>query len=168
MKGIFTDLEAQYPELFQYRRWRSRQGMELPFTARQRKNVEKSMSLAVVRIMEEDWDSLVTELGSRCVPEEILKAIRQRIQDWVKTNPRGSVKLIDELINYYPTCVLLTASIKRRLQDCRKKPGRQVKKEEIYTDTLKAYWATLEYIISTILEQQSSTESDYGSIEESL
>ncbi len=147
MESIFSDFQLQYPAFSQARIWRARQGMDLPYSAKERKNIEKGIVLYLLRVLKTEPKALEPSFLQYGLDPAMLPYIKERIQTWCQANHRGSIKLLDHLIEHYPTCVLLAAIIERRLQVQTPAPGRHVLRQELHDNTLQAYLYQLEYII---------------------
>jgi len=167
MQSLFDSLVTKHPDYFQERIWASRKGMDFPFPSTIRKNAEKSLSISVVTTISTNQALILDQFKAYGIPSDILGSIKTCLKEWFTHNDVGSTKLLSELLNYYPTCVLLSVAVKQKLIDISKGKMKKVRNIDIYRTIMQTYDTFLQGVIemhhnSTISNNTSLALGDFS------
>ena len=147
-ESIFNPVAIVYPGLFKFRTWKTKNAISTVSPGK-RKNIETNFAKKVKAVVNDKGhrSRLRTLFESYNIPTIVLDGICECITQIGSSISHA--KLIEEMIDYLPTCVVLCFALCNILND--KSSLEKVKQKELYTQFYSDYAAFFTELWKTVL-----------------
>ncbi len=163
MSVLFVAAKDLFPRYFKLRLWSARTAINFSVGTELRKNVEKHIYSLVMQDLRNNYKELIEEFKQRSMPVDLLAAIKDALleaEDRGKDDKsKGVAKVITEMIDYMPTCVVLAWVINRKLKELQEGKKQKIRRVKEYLRVYEEYSAFLKSVIDTWLKDYIPVES---------
>ena len=154
-KETFDLAKKKYAEYFKFRIWDSKDALVFNGALQNplaRKNIEKSIYKDILACLANKLPELGHEFEQHYISAEIVQVVRDCLYTAAKERKEkkdgaGFIRVLKQMIDYFPTCVVMLYAVRKKLEMIERGQANKVKRVKEYREAYRKYKEFLERVV---------------------